>query len=180
MSLHISRPLHIRFCCCHWDLRPNTWEQTREDVSSILRMIRRFVMLAKYLMRWRTDAMLVHVHVRAFVSLMNYTHCHTHRQELQMQSELSSTASSVFHLEHEQVLEENWPASTCSAVVKPNTNSTVIEAKCLLGGLLIGSLLAVGQMSVLSKFPPITLPDVQTNKHNSDRLLRNKSLLLYV
>lgn len=71
-----------------------------------------------------------------------------------MQSKLFSSTSSVFHLEHEQVLGENWPASTCSAVVKPNINSTVIEAKCLLRGLWLVPCLLLARCQFWASFHP--------------------------
>lgn len=78
-----------------------------------------------------------------------------HTQELQMQSKLLSVTSSVFHFEHEQVVEGNRPVSTCSAVVIPKN-----QIYCNWGQVspvlpVIGSLLPVGQMSAPCKFPPI-------------------------
>lgn len=64
---------------------------------------------------------------------LSSTRSQTHTRESLMQSKLLCTTSSVCAFQHEQVLKENWPASTCSAVVKPNT--AVIEAKCLVGVL---------------------------------------------
>lgn len=81
-----------------------------------------------------------------------------HTQELQMQSKLVSVTSSVFHFEHEQVVEGNRPVSTCSAVVIPKN-----QIYCNWGQVspvlpVIGSLLAVCQMSAPCKFPPIIQP----------------------
>lgn len=115
-----------------------------------------------------------------FAKILIKAHKVIHASELQMQSKVLLASSSVFHFEHAQVLGERWPASTCSAVVKPNTNSTVIEAKCLLSSLWLVPWLQLARCHFcVSLRPSLCQTNRQTSTAATDYDLMDLCLHVY-
>lgn len=151
VTMHSSASVH-KTCCCHRDERP-----IRENKQKDKR--RWCEGLPCCLNTWQGDGLMQH---RLVWTVWFNSVTQSHTQELQMQSKLISKPHQYSILTWAGV--GKLPASSCSAVVKPNTNSTVIEAKCLLSGPWLVPCSPLARCQFWTSFHPSSC---QTCRHTS-------------